>query len=257
MSITKQQLILDLQKLNKCSLIARKYHKSPAWVTKYVKKYKINLSNYKQYWISKEQLLDDLTKLKTIRAVANKYNKNPATVYWLIKKYNIKLFKKDNSIYDEKIYHEYYINKKSITQISKILSLSPASIQERFKINKWKLRPRGKAIQLRYRSFTDNDIINLYKKYKSTIAVAAEVGMSSTGIDYILKKHNVKLKGNNKLHKNGGEKLIANWLKSWNINYIMHWSGWDKSKFKYKWHHIDLYIPDYKIFIDVPSIKSF
>lgn len=197
-----------------------------------------------------DAMLQEYQTGSSVADLAKKYKVVESTVRSALTKRGVGFCKKDNSSYDPQIYEEYFKNNKSLSAVAKIVGLPTSSVQERFKVNGWKMRPRGIGISLAHRNISDAEIILLYNKYPSTTVVAAEVGLSAASIHGILQKNGIECVGNAKQHKNGGELLISEWLKEWGVEHTLNWNDWDSSLISNRWHHVDVYVPKFKMFIE-------
>lgn len=155
------------------------------------------------------------------------------------------------SVPKDTLYKMYFEDGKSLGDIVGITGCTIWHLQSSFKKYGWQAREQTKVNISKSRSFGDQHIIDVYKKFESTVAAASELNMSPQRINSILHRNNVVCTGNLKAAKNGGEKVVCEWLGEFGVVPIFErWDGWDRGKILSQWNHIDIYVPGHKLFIE-------
>jgi len=204
--------------------------------------------------LPESKVLFSMSKKHGVKGAAKLLNCNPMTIINRLKRDGLyKSFKITTKVAVPKkqLYDMYFNQKKSFTEIRKETGCSVWYLQNTFKKEGWQARSREDGITNAHRDFSDQHIIDTYKKFESSVAASSELGMTPQGVSHILKKHGINMTGNIKESKNGGERVVVEWLNEFGISPIIErWNDWDPAMFRYRWNHIDIYLPNHKIFIE-------
>ena len=178
-----------------CNLIAKEYHCSIVTVIRCIQKQGWPMrSNSEALSLRRRCNHSEVVQLyqqgKSTSDIAEQLSMAQVTIAGILKKVGYQL-KKDNSVYDQQIYKEYFDNKLSLSKVAKLLDLAPASVQERFKINNWTMRSHVEG-GLSKRKCNYDDLVREYKEGKSAPYLSYKYSISSQQIYYILSKHGIK-----------------------------------------------------------------
>lgn len=190
MSVTKEQLLSDIESIGDFSLVSKKHGKPPVWVYEKLMEFGVTGIKDKKGTISKDQFEADLKELGSTRAVSEKYGKSPCWGSAIAKRLGVIIEKRDNSAYDQQIYDLYFNHGKSLSEVSRATGVPTASIQCRFEINGWKMRSRTDALGKR-RRFDHEECALLYESGMSTLQLAQKYGVRHQSIAAILEKKGV------------------------------------------------------------------